>query len=94
MALTVAPCIFRAKVVDGKDIFKHSVFYDAMIKMMEYPDYIFKGGDLKKDHDRELRHGAVASVGMENLEQDASLDLLLQVQMLDSNTGSSRKAVF
>lgn len=48
IAVTVGPCLFRSKVARGEDIYKHAVYYDAMIKMMEFYEHIFKDEPLRR----------------------------------------------
>ena len=42
IAVTTGHTIFRPKVIKPEDIFNNSIYYDTMVKMIEYFDVIFE----------------------------------------------------
>ena len=57
IAVTTSPCIFRPKVMRADDLYKHAIYYDALLKMIQFYDAIFNSQELQMDQSDSLRHG-------------------------------------
>ena len=57
IAVTTSPCIFRPRVMRADDLYKHAIYYDALLKMIQYHDAIFNDQDVQMDTGDNLRHG-------------------------------------
>ena len=71
IAVTVGPNIFRPRSVKNTDIMSVGIYYSCMIKMIETYDTMFDGKEVTESDlviaADGLRHGAVGSVGGENI---------------------------
>lgn len=68
IAVTTSPCIFRPVVTTAEDLYKHAIYYDALIHMIKFQDVIFNGAGLESHQGDDLRHGQVGFVGLEQLQ--------------------------
>eukprot|EP00354_Favella_ehrenbergii_P001907 CAMPEP_0170471164 /NCGR_PEP_ID=MMETSP0123-20130129/13452_1 /TAXON_ID=182087 /ORGANISM="Favella ehrenbergii, Strain Fehren 1" /LENGTH=96 /DNA_ID=CAMNT_0010738675 /DNA_START=866 /DNA_END=1156 /DNA_ORIENTATION=- len=67
ISVTTGPAIFRPKVMRADDLLNHATYYDALLKMIQYYNFIFNEGELELNQQDNLRHGQVGVVRLESL---------------------------